>query len=162
MRLTDHVTLNFNNLSTAAVFLDIEKAFDTTWNPGLLYTLNKLSFPARTVKLISSFIFNRKCYVSVKGELSTPREIQARVSQGSVLFPMLYNLYMNDAPQTASIQLALFAYDTYIYIYERKSLSNRNFILKCMEKYAERKIVFWDTKWFLRNMPYRDHDNRAV
>jgi len=31
MRLTDHVTLNFNNLSTAAVFLDIEKAFDTTW-----------------------------------------------------------------------------------------------------------------------------------
>jgi hypothetical protein len=30
MRLTDHVTLNFNNkMSTAAVFLDIEKAFDT-------------------------------------------------------------------------------------------------------------------------------------
>jgi hypothetical protein len=28
MSLTDHVTLNFNNnLSTAAVFLDIEKAF---------------------------------------------------------------------------------------------------------------------------------------
>jgi hypothetical protein len=33
MRLTDHVTLNFNNkMSTAAVFLDIEKACDTTWN----------------------------------------------------------------------------------------------------------------------------------
>jgi hypothetical protein len=33
MRLTDHVTLNFNNkISTAAVFLDIEKAFDTTWH----------------------------------------------------------------------------------------------------------------------------------
>jgi hypothetical protein len=30
-RLTDHVTLNFNNkMSTAALFLDIEKAFDTT------------------------------------------------------------------------------------------------------------------------------------
>jgi hypothetical protein len=31
MRLTDHVTLNFNNnnnISTDAVFLDIEKAFD--------------------------------------------------------------------------------------------------------------------------------------
>jgi hypothetical protein len=38
MRLTDHVTLNFNNnMSTAAVFLDIEKAFDTTWHNGLLY-----------------------------------------------------------------------------------------------------------------------------
>jgi hypothetical protein len=31
MRLTVHVTLNFNNnMSTAAVFFDIEKAFDTT------------------------------------------------------------------------------------------------------------------------------------
>jgi hypothetical protein len=42
VRLTDHVTLNFNNkMSTAAVFLDIEKAFDTTWHTGLLYKLSK-------------------------------------------------------------------------------------------------------------------------
>jgi hypothetical protein len=35
MRLTDHVTLKFNNkMSTAAVFLDIEKAFDNTWHSG--------------------------------------------------------------------------------------------------------------------------------
>jgi hypothetical protein len=45
MRLEDHVTLNFNyNMSTAAVFLDIEKAFDTTWHPGLIYKLSKLQF----------------------------------------------------------------------------------------------------------------------
>jgi hypothetical protein len=32
MSPTDHVTLNINNsTSTAAVFLDIEKGFDTTW-----------------------------------------------------------------------------------------------------------------------------------
>jgi hypothetical protein len=38
MRLTDHVTPNFNNkLCTAAVFLDIAKAFDATWHPGLMY-----------------------------------------------------------------------------------------------------------------------------
>jgi hypothetical protein len=38
MRLADHVALHFNNnISAAAVFLDIEKAFDTTWQPGLLY-----------------------------------------------------------------------------------------------------------------------------
>jgi hypothetical protein len=37
-RLADHITLNFKNkMSTAAVFLDIEKAFDTTWHSGLLY-----------------------------------------------------------------------------------------------------------------------------
>jgi hypothetical protein len=61
MRLTDHVTLNFNNnISTAAVFLDIEKAFDTTWHPGLLNKLSKLEFSAAIIKLISSFLSNRK------------------------------------------------------------------------------------------------------
>jgi hypothetical protein len=41
MRLMDHATLNFNNyLSMAAVFLDIEKAFETTWHLGLLYKLS--------------------------------------------------------------------------------------------------------------------------
>jgi hypothetical protein len=40
MRLTDNMTLNFNNkMSTAGVFLDIEKVFDTTWHSGLLYKL---------------------------------------------------------------------------------------------------------------------------
>jgi hypothetical protein len=38
-RLADHTTLNFNNISRAAVFLDIEKAFNTTWHSGLLYKL---------------------------------------------------------------------------------------------------------------------------
>jgi hypothetical protein len=45
MRLTDHVTLNFN-MSMAAVFLDIEKAFDTTRHNGLLYMLSKMNFSA--------------------------------------------------------------------------------------------------------------------
>jgi hypothetical protein len=42
MRLMDHVTLNFNNMSMAAVFLDIEKALDTTWHSGLLYNLSEI------------------------------------------------------------------------------------------------------------------------
>jgi hypothetical protein len=55
MRITDHVTLNFNNMSMAAVFLDIKKAFDTTWHIGLLYKLSKKDFSASLIKLISPF-----------------------------------------------------------------------------------------------------------
>jgi hypothetical protein len=58
MRLTDHVTLNFNNtISTAAVFLDIERAFDATWHIGLLHKLSKLKFPISLVKLIIIALF---------------------------------------------------------------------------------------------------------
>jgi hypothetical protein len=75
-RLTDHVTLNFNNnMSMAAVFLDIEKIFDTTRHSGLLYKLSKLEYSTSLIKLISSFLSQRK-FVSVEGEMSTPREIQ--------------------------------------------------------------------------------------
>jgi hypothetical protein len=91
MRLTDHITLNFNNnMSTAAVFLDIKKAFDTTWHPGLLFKISKLQFPTNLIKLINSYLINRKFRVSVEGELSTP----SRGAKGSVLAPTLYSLYI--------------------------------------------------------------------
>jgi hypothetical protein len=82
-----------NNMSTAAVFLDIEKAFDTTWYPGLLYKVSKLQFSTSLIKLISSFLPQRKFRISVEGEMSTPRYMQAGVQQGSVLSSTLYNLY---------------------------------------------------------------------
>jgi hypothetical protein len=52
MRLTDHVTLNFNNMSMAVVFLDIEKASDTTWHLGLLYKLSELKLSISLIKFI--------------------------------------------------------------------------------------------------------------
>jgi hypothetical protein len=69
MRLTDHVTLNFNNMSTAEVFLDIEKAFDTTWHTGLLYKLSKMDFSASLIKIISSFLSNRKFCFGGRGNV---------------------------------------------------------------------------------------------
>jgi hypothetical protein len=113
MRLADHVTLNFKNkMSTATVFLVIEKAFDITWHSGLLY---KLEFSNSLSKLIGSFLSQSKFRVSVEGELSTPREMQAGVLQGSVLSPTLFNLYINDAHKTHRLHLALFADDTCLY-----------------------------------------------
>jgi hypothetical protein len=58
--------------------------------------------------------------VSVVGEMSTPREMQAGVPQGSVLSPTLYNIYVNDHPQTPGIYLTLFADDTCLYATDRK------------------------------------------
>jgi hypothetical protein len=95
MRLTDHVTLTFNNnMSMAVVFLDIEKAFDTTWHSGLLYKLSKLEFSTRLSKLIGSFLTQHKFRVSVEGKMSMPRKMPARMPQGSVLPSTLHNMYI--------------------------------------------------------------------
>jgi hypothetical protein len=57
MSLADHVTLNFNNMLTGDVFLDIEKAFDKTWRSGLLHKSSETEFP---IELIASFLNDRK------------------------------------------------------------------------------------------------------
>jgi hypothetical protein len=44
----------------AAVFLDIEKVFTTLWHLGLLYKLSELKLSSSLIKLISSFLFQRK------------------------------------------------------------------------------------------------------
>jgi hypothetical protein len=89
MRLTDHVTVNFsNNMSMAAVFLDIEKAFATSRHLGLLYKFSELKFSISPVKLISSFLSQRKFRISVESQMTTPRG-----AQGSVLSRTLYSTY---------------------------------------------------------------------
>jgi hypothetical protein len=56
-----HLILNFNNnMSTAIVFSDIAKTFDTTWHSDLLCQLLELEFSTRFIKLIASFPTDRK------------------------------------------------------------------------------------------------------
>jgi hypothetical protein len=60
------MTLSFNsNMSAAAVFLDIRKAFDTTWHLGLLYKLFKLNFSISPIKLIS-FSFSEEIQNAIR------------------------------------------------------------------------------------------------
>jgi hypothetical protein len=119
MRLADHVTLNFNNTtSTAAVFLDVEKAFDTTRHSGLLYIISELEFTTSLVKLIA-FLTDRKSIVLVEGEISTPRNIAGGVPQGSIFAATLHNVYKYVAPAAPATHLAPVADDTCIYTTEK-------------------------------------------
>jgi hypothetical protein len=148
-------------MSTAAVCLDIEKASDTTWHPGLLYKLSKLQFSTSLIKLIGSFLSQRKFRVSVEGEVSTPRYMQAGVPQSSVLFPTLYNLYINDTPQTPGVNLALFADDTCLYATDRKE----GYILKKIQRGLD-SMAAWCERWNIKinedktQAIYFTHQNR--
>jgi hypothetical protein len=60
MRLLDLVTLVLkSSMLMAAVFWDIENAFDTTWHSGLLYIFSELEFLTRLIKLICFFLTSR-------------------------------------------------------------------------------------------------------
>jgi hypothetical protein len=146
MKLTDHVTLNFNNnMPTAAVFLDIEKTFDTLWHPGLLYKLSKMEFSSNLIKSISLSLLERKFRVSVEDEMSTPRDIKAGVPQGSVLSPTPYNLYINDIPQTPGVNLALFVDYTCLYATEHKE----GYVLRKLQR-ALNSMTACCKQWYIK------------
>jgi hypothetical protein len=107
--------------------------------------LSQLPYMTHVLKLISSFLSERKCRVSVEGELYTPRYMQAGVPQGSDLSPTLYNLYINDTPQTPGVNLGLFADDYCLYATDRKEgyvLRKIQRGLDCMAEWCER----WNIK----------------
>lgn len=114
LRLTEFITRGFNEKRhSAAVFLDIEKAFDKVWHQGLLYKLIYAGLPDTYVHLISSYLSERRYYVSSEGAGSTVRAIRAGVPQGSVIGPVLFNLYVSDIPRENNI--AMYADDTALY-----------------------------------------------
>lgn len=101
---------------TVMLLLDIEKAFDTVWHNGLIYKLkNHCKLPPFLVSLIKSYLFDRNIVVRVNTSLSPPRRLSAGVPQGSILSPILYNLYTSDIPAHPTTNLLLYADDTTIY-----------------------------------------------
>ncbi|CAK1540365.1 unnamed protein product [Leptosia nina] len=96
----------------AAVFLDMEKAFDRVWHAGLVSRLIELRFPRRVVALVHSFLLDRRFHVAVGGAYSSPRAITAGVPQGGVLSPALYTIFTDDVPAAPGSMVALYADDT--------------------------------------------------
>jgi hypothetical protein len=107
-------------MSTAVVFFDIEKAFDTTLSSVLLYKLSELKIFTNHIELNASFLTDRKSKVLVGGKFSTPREIVVGVPEDSILVPVLYSPYINDAPAAPGTHLALFADNIYVYMAEKR------------------------------------------
>lgn len=125
---TQHALLKFhsdvvNNLrekkSTVAISLDIEKAFDSACHKGILYKLTELGVDPFLLKLFSSYFSNRKFCVEINKTLSDFGTVESGVPQGSVLAPLLFNIFLYDFPHTVELSKAiLYADDCIIYSHD--------------------------------------------
>lgn len=101
---------------TVLLLLDIQRAFDTVWHNGLAFKLkNVCKFPDYIVALIRNFLKSRQIIVCVNGTYSDKIRISAGVPQGSILSPVLYNLYTSDIPTHPTSNILLYADDTVLY-----------------------------------------------
>ena len=114
--VSDRVARAFKKYgATQAVALDISKVFDSVLQAGLFHKLKSYGISGQIFGFIFSFLSNRQLQVVLDGKSSQEYPVNAGVRQGSILVPTLFLLYINDLPDDAIYNIAVYADDTILY-----------------------------------------------
>ena len=90
-----------------AVFIDLTAAYDTVWHRGLTCKLLILLPDKHMAKMIIELVRNRSFTLTTgDSKQSRLRRLKNGVPQGSVLAPLLFNIYTYDLPSMISRKFA--------------------------------------------------------
>ena len=100
MSIVENIQTHLNNGEFAAgVFVDLRKAFDTTYHRILIQKLEHYEVRGISKKWFSSYLTNIKQFVSINNCNSTTKTILTGVPQGSIQGPLLFLIYIIDLPK---------------------------------------------------------------
>ena len=94
--LEDWKTKLDNDYIVGALLMDLSKAFDCIPHDLLIAKLNAYGADENALVLIYSYLKRRKQSVRINNTYSSFQTILSGVPQGSVLGPILFNVYLND------------------------------------------------------------------
>ncbi|CAM5148917.1 unnamed protein product [Eretmochelys imbricata] len=126
------------------VYLDFQKAFDKVPHQRLLCKLGCHRIRRKILSWIENWLKDREQRVGINSKFSEWRGVTSGVPQGSVLGPILFNLFINDLEKGVNSEVAKFADDT-------KLLKIVKTKADCEEVQKDlTKLSDWATKWQMK------------
>ena len=107
-----------NHHQVAAVFIDVRKAFDSVPHDQLISSFTQTGITGPLLHWISNYLSERGQRVVLDGVTSTVAPITSGVLQGSILSPLLFNIFMNCISEVSlsnNAKIVLYADDILIY-----------------------------------------------
>ena len=137
--LLDVVSNSFDQLNSknyvGLLLIDFKRSFDTASHEILLMKLDHSSIRGPCKNFIASFLTDRTQFVSSSGIKSTTLLVAFGVSQGSILGPLLFLLYINDLHNAISCTRRLFENDTCLFFSSNKLSSLETYMNHDLDKF---------------------------
>lgn len=134
--------------TVGAVLMDLSKAFDCLPHEHLLHKLEAYGLSPTAVKLMASYLSNRQQRVKIGNTTSTWQNIIKGVPQGSILGPLLFNIFINDIFKCVTGS-SIFNYaDDNTLSAAHKNLGE---LLMILENSASQAIDWFDYNYMLAN-----------
>jgi hypothetical protein len=111
---------------TGAYFIDFRSAFCKVVHVLLIRKLKQMGVQGNALKLLESYLNNRKIRVKVNGVISKQGELKVGTPQGSGISGILFAIFINDLPQCLKKSFIIAYADDVIIYYSSQSVKEIN------------------------------------